>query len=512
MADDQYRIIQLPDGRKAEIPADTTADEERAIMERYAVKNPPAAQQRGAQSPSMTWTDALLRGMRNLPESAWGVVADTADAFMHPIETGKALGKVAGGYALKALPDSVKWEGGDWLPSSDEMRAAADGINRFFADRYGSEDALKRTIATDPAGLLADASTAFTGGAGLMRGAASAGLRGAGRAANVLSKAATLTDPMSIAVKGGDIAARKGIGLNLPQKLYQSALGVNPGFSNSGKARYSPEQIRSMVNTGLENRIPVTHGGWSQADNAISGINGQIDNAISAADKAGLTIDPMDIAGKTLDSDTRNWVANQFDPASDVKAFDDSVEDFLVSHGGEPLSLAKAQELKKGTYRKFESSYRNNAKPMAAGSVEGQKEGARQLRAAINDKVAEGVDKGLIPAPDGGSIHNLNAREAALIDLRDNIERSVLKNGNKGTMDWLTGLLGAIATGDAMTGMGIGAAKQVLTSPGVRSRAAFFADKARRTGNPVRGPLGTAFLGEEAWGEDQARKKQYGGR
>ena len=111
----------------------------------------------------------------------------------------------------------------------------------------------------------------------------------------------------------------------------------------------------------------------------------------------------------------------------------------------------------------------------------------------------------------GRSVHELNAREGSLIDLRDNIERSALKNGNKGLVDLLFGAGVAAATGDPNLGLMAGAGKQLLASPGVRSRMAFLADaNARRNGAPARGLLGLMYQGEGAWADDERLKSRRG--
>nr|DAE02928.1 MAG TPA: hypothetical protein [Siphoviridae sp. ct8Hx23] len=498
---ESYRIIALPDGSEAEVPADITDAEISAIQKKYQ----PAAPRR-ASVPQMTWTDALLNGMRNLPASGMNVLADTADAFLHPVDTAKAFGKTVGGYAAKLIPGRQKWEDN------------ADAMTQFFRDRYGSVENLKRTIATDPAGLLADASTALTGGAGALRGLA----RGAGtatRAGSALSRAAgaanslaAATDPVSVLAKAGEFATQKAYGLSLPEKLYQSALSINTGFSNNSKARYSPGEVKNMLAASLRERIPVTWSGAGKAQNEISALSDALRESEDAAAKAGYKLDTDKILEKVQSSPHREDLAENATPLKDLNNYDDAVTEWYVTHGDDNRDIAKAQATKQAVYRNFEKRYQNNASPSTNGNIEANKAIAHELRNGIADTLEQAVADGKIaPLSGGRSVHELNAREGALIDLRDNIERSALKNGNKGLVDLLFAAGVATATGDPNLGLMAGAGKQLLASPGVRSRMAFLADaNARRNGAPARGLLGLMYQGEGAWADDERLKSRRG--
>lgn len=495
---DSYRIITLPDGREAEVPADITEAEIAAIRDKY---QPASAPHRNAAG-GLTWTDALLNGMRNLPASAVNVLTDTADAFLHPVDTAKALGKTAGGYAAKLIPGRQEWEDN------------ADAMTQFFKDRYGSIDKLKYSVASDPAGVLADVSTVLTGGAGALRGLA----RGAGtatRAGSALSQAAgaanslaAATDPVSVLSKAGEFATRKGLGFSLPERLYQSALGINTGFSNNSKARYSPQEVKDMISVGLEERIPVTRSGYGKAYRKLGALGDELRASEEAAAKAGYTVDTDKILEAVSASPRREELAENATPLKDLNNYDDAVTEWYVTHGDDNRDIAKAQATKQAIYRNFEKRYQNNASPSTNGNIEANKAIAHELRNGIADTLERAIADGeIVPLSGGRSVHELNAREGALMDLGNNIERSVLRNGNKGMMDWLAAMITAAGTGSLKAGLAAGAGKQFLTSPGIRSRIAFLADSAARNGNPARGLLGLMRQGENAWVEDELLKR-----
>lgn len=103
--------------------------------------------------------DVAMSAVKNAPESlfnlATGLTKLPADAVASVAE-GARVG------SIKSMTDLatelVKSAGG--APTGPTVKAFEDMLN----DRYGSWGAIKNTVATDPAGFLADASTLLTGG------------------------------------------------------------------------------------------------------------------------------------------------------------------------------------------------------------------------------------------------------------------------------------------------------------------------------------------------------------
>jgi hypothetical protein len=215
----------------------------------------------------------------------------------------------------------------------------------------------------------------------------------------------------------------------------------------------------------------------------VRGLNKQIDEAIDAADAAGVKVDPMQIAIGALESDARADILKSATPKRDLRAFDKAVDEYLDFHGADN-TVRGAQESKKATYRQNEARYRNNAAPVASGRVEAQMELARQQRNAINEAVEKARAQGQIGDAQGGMIHDLNRREGNLIELRDAIERAALKGGNKSPVNPLVGAITALATGDWLSGLGAGVVVPWLLSPGMKSRYAFALDNLSRYGTP----------------------------
>jgi hypothetical protein len=84
----------------------------------------------------------------------------------------------------------------------------ADAVGRFFKDRYGGLENIKRTLARDPVGMLADLSTVMSLG-----GTAAARAPGlAGQVGQAVRAAGRVTDPINIAARAIGPAARAAAG------------------------------------------------------------------------------------------------------------------------------------------------------------------------------------------------------------------------------------------------------------------------------------------------------------
>lgn len=142
-------------------------------------------------------TEVPGAALSNIPESAGKFATGVYEAVTSPVQTAKGALDVMAGALQNALPKSAV----DWVnqfegnPQAAERAVQmADAAGGMFKDRYGSYENIKRTLAEDPVGAVADLSTLFTGGALLTAKAAPSVSR-------ALSKAATATDPLSVVTK-----------------------------------------------------------------------------------------------------------------------------------------------------------------------------------------------------------------------------------------------------------------------------------------------------------------------
>ena len=143
------------------------------------------------------WADVPGQAWENAPESGKQFASDIWQMISHPIETGTAIVDLSKGIASKVVPGL----------ELDET--SADAFGQFIVDRYGGDEGdvfagLRRTLANDPVGALADLSAFFTaGGMAVAKGGMMAG-KVAGTAAKAVGKVPDLaTFPAAQAASRG---------------------------------------------------------------------------------------------------------------------------------------------------------------------------------------------------------------------------------------------------------------------------------------------------------------------
>lgn len=179
--------------------------------------------------------DVATKAVKNLPSSTGKMIGDIVSAISSPLETARAVGDVAVGAYSKALPESLSRFLTESSPTRQQQNikqaeSAATQVGQMYADKYGSLEGVKKAIATDPAGVMADISTALTGG--------SMAAAKAPQIASKLSKAATMVDPLALTAKGA-VAATKGAG-----SVAEKVLGVTTGVGT--------EPITQAFKAGVE--------------------------------------------------------------------------------------------------------------------------------------------------------------------------------------------------------------------------------------------------------------------
>ena len=133
----------------------------------------------------MSWGEVAGEAITNIPSSGVQFGKDIAKVVTEPVEVGKALWKISSGLVQKMIPGEQANE------------ATVDAVGKFLAERYGGIENIKRTIAKDPVGVLADVSTIFTGGG--MAAARAPAM--AGQIARGVQTAGQVIDPLNIALK-----------------------------------------------------------------------------------------------------------------------------------------------------------------------------------------------------------------------------------------------------------------------------------------------------------------------
>lgn len=201
------------------------------------------------------WSDVPGEALSNLLPSAGNLVSGIAQAVMNPIDTATNVLDVGAGAVRNALPERLvqaidRLDGGSARGQQMSQKASATG--QFFKDRYGSMEGVKNTLATDPVGALADASTVLTGGAAL---AGKVGLSGTGAA---LRTAGNAINPVGIAAKGGAKLAR-GLGNGAANVI--GGLGTHTGAETIKQAFRSGReggQSAKAFTDNMRGNVPIT--------------------------------------------------------------------------------------------------------------------------------------------------------------------------------------------------------------------------------------------------------------
>ena len=179
--------------------------------------------------------------------------------FLHPLDTADALKQIGVGLYSK----EQGWVGAQQDPQQKEKdEAAINAVLASYGDKYGSVEGFTHALANDPASVMLDVSTVFSGGAagagkaaGLLGRASRAG-RAAQTASRAMGTAATVTNPLAPAMKATGALAGAGA------KAVSDVPGL--GFLNPSSAildrtgQFTPE-VQSLIHETYGGRLNPDH-------------------------------------------------------------------------------------------------------------------------------------------------------------------------------------------------------------------------------------------------------------
>lgn len=200
-----------------------TADSKPSLDELYA----------GQKKSDLSLLDVPGRALSNLGPSAKRFAESMVQPFIHPIETAKNIGRVGMGYASKIAPGSL---------TNQEYGPYADAVNKFFVDRYGGWENIKRTMADDPVGFAADIATVATGGE-----TALARVPGVvGKVGEVSGQVAKYTNPLNVTKAVGAVpklaSEVAGVATGKGAETYRGL--ARSGFEGGQAARAAERNLR----------------------------------------------------------------------------------------------------------------------------------------------------------------------------------------------------------------------------------------------------------------------------
>lgn len=192
-----------------------------------------------AAAPPMAWGDVAKGAAANALPSAGQFAGDIYSAVRHPIQTGENVLNLVKGVVEKAIPGEQPQE------------KYADAVGHYLANRYGGWENLKRTMATDPVGFLADASTVLSGGETL-----AAKLPALAKAADIANTVTRVVDPANAVAKGVGLAATAA-GKVLPPVLGVSTGAGSRALETAARAGYEGGDASSTFLAHMRGSAPM---------------------------------------------------------------------------------------------------------------------------------------------------------------------------------------------------------------------------------------------------------------
>ena len=387
--------------------------------------------------------DVAFMAMQNLVPSAVNYGKSIATPFLHPIDTVGGIRDIAFGGLGKVIPGA----------DVGNQQQTFDAFTQAIANRYGGLENIKRTIATDPVGMLGDISGLVTGG-----GSALAKAPGMfGKAGQMTANVGRAIEPLNAVTKPLGMMASP-LTEKASMRLYESA--VKPPAESKKLNRANKLQV---LQEGLDNGIVPTQAGIDKLEGLITDLNREIKNTINTGASNGKTVNVLDIATR-LD-DTEKFFKEMPDNKSYLDAIE-KVRNGLLDKGDSlgNIPLSQAQKMKTTIYRVLKDSYGE----LSTATKEANKAVARGAKEEIANIFPE--------------INYLNNKESLLLKLEPMIEKAAGRINKRDLMGIGTPIAGG-AIG-AVTSHGIGQAamlaKAVLDNPKIKAYLAIALNNSKK--------------------------------
>ena len=241
----------------AEIPDDElvtrTLDKHPVYRDRITPPEPQPAQATTPEAPQSMGLGAMASSaVSNLPGSALQFAKDVTAPIHSPIETAKGLGGLAAGVVQNRVREAKNFALGSDEPAGENEKKL-EALVSFIGERYGGLENIKRTVAEDPAGFLADIAGLAMGGGGLaVKAAGTAGKLGS--LASKVGKVGRAIDPARLASAGAKRAGRAAstavsevLGLTTGASAAPIKVAFRSGKQGGAKGKAFLESIKGNV-------------------------------------------------------------------------------------------------------------------------------------------------------------------------------------------------------------------------------------------------------------------------
>ena len=195
------------------------------------------------------WLDVPVEAVTNVVPSAIKMGGDIYQAVTSPVQTVKGIAEIATGALLQAAPQPVV----DWFNQYGDKEKVkkvmdmAKAVGGMYVDRYGSEEAIKRTIATDPVGFAGDLATLLSGGSTAV---GKVGLKGT---AMNLAAASDIVNP----IKGlGTVAKGVGTTIGALQDIRQIPLQKAAKIAKTSIAGNELDDVVNVLRNAKPGQLP----------------------------------------------------------------------------------------------------------------------------------------------------------------------------------------------------------------------------------------------------------------
>jgi hypothetical protein len=380
----------------------------------WLANNPPPPAPEAIPAPRRQYAAAEVPGaaISNVPASAKKFATGIYEAVTNPLDTLGAVADLGSGALRLAVPEQVRnfFDQYDSQPQSTEratqLARAAGGM---LADRYGSWESIKRTVAEDPVGAAADLSTILSGGASV------AGMARMPTVASGLQTAATATNPLSAVA----LPARGAVGAY--RQMVPHPLQVQQAANAPRDAAFA--QARSAGYVTTPGSIAPTSGrfvvaerlaGKSLLEQLMSVRNQDTTNAISR--RAIGVADDVPLTRERLSAVRREEFRRGYDPINQVGRIvvdNDYIDD-----------LANIERSFSGASGSFPQAVPNPVRALVFNHLEQQFNSADAVRRI--QQLREGASAAFRRSePELG-----HAQRAVANALESQIERGILASGN----------------------------------------------------------------------------------